>query len=65
VLDTPGIGLFTNRMVWRDLDQFSENAVCLVLASEPYDPEEYIRSIDDWRDLLGDIEARGPEEADR
>jgi hypothetical protein len=30
-------------MVWRDLKNFSSGAVCLVLASERYDEEDYIR----------------------
>jgi len=35
-------GLYIPRMVWRELDNFSSGSVCLVLASELYDREEYI-----------------------
>jgi dTDP-4-dehydrorhamnose 3,5-epimerase-like enzyme len=38
----PSRGLYTAPMVWRQLDDFSEDAVCMVLASERYDPAEYI-----------------------
>jgi hypothetical protein len=36
-------GLYICPMVWRDLGNFSSGAVCLVLASDPYDKLDYIR----------------------
>ena len=36
-------GLYVPPMMWRDLDNFSSNAVCLVLASELYDEADYYR----------------------
>jgi hypothetical protein len=36
-------GLHVCPMTWRDLDNFSSGAVCLVLASEHYDERDYIR----------------------
>jgi hypothetical protein len=36
-------GLYVPNMIWRELESFSTNAVCLVLASEPYDEADYIR----------------------
>jgi uncharacterized RmlC-like cupin family protein len=36
-------GLYVPPGVWRHLSNFSGNAVALVLASTPYDPEDYIR----------------------
>ncbi len=36
-------GLVVPSMVWRRLDNFSTNAVCLVLASQHYDANDYIR----------------------
>ncbi len=35
-------GLFIPTMVWRQFQDFSTNAVALVLASEPYDRDDYI-----------------------
>jgi len=32
-----------NRLVWREMDSFSQGAVCMVLASRPYDEQDYIR----------------------
>lgn len=36
-------GLYVCPMMWRDLDNFSSGAVCMVLASEHYDEADYIR----------------------
>lgn len=42
-LDQPNIGLYLPRMTWKDMYDFSEDAVLLVLSSELYDADEYIR----------------------
>lgn len=39
-------GLYMCPMMWRDLDNFSSGAVCVVLASERYDVSDYIRDYD-------------------
>jgi dTDP-4-dehydrorhamnose 3,5-epimerase-like enzyme len=36
-------GLYIPRQIWRELINFSSGANCLVLASMPYDEDEYIR----------------------
>lgn len=36
-------GLYVTPLTWRELDNFSSNSVCLVLASEPYDESGYFR----------------------
>lgn len=45
-LDCPGMGLYLSTMVWKDMYDFSADSVLLVLASEHYDAEEYIRDYD-------------------
>lgn len=42
-LNRPYQGLYVKPGMWRDLDDFSSGAVCLVLASEVYDNKDYIR----------------------
>jgi len=42
-LNRPYLGLYVPNMIWRRLENFSTNSVCLVLASLPYSDEEYIR----------------------
>ncbi len=42
-LDRPHTGVYIPAMVWKDMYDFSEDSVLLVLASTHYDPGEYIR----------------------
>jgi hypothetical protein len=42
-------GLHLPPMIWREMDNFSSGAVCLALASEPYDEKDYYR---DYRGYL-------------
>lgn len=42
-LNKPRMGLYIDVMVWKDMYDFSEDSVLLVLASEHYDGGEYIR----------------------
>lgn len=48
LLNRPYQALFVKPGIWRDLDDFSSGAVCLVLASEVYQPEDYIRDYDEF-----------------
>ena len=43
VLDKPWKGLLVAPGLWRTLDNFSDGAVCMVLASDGYKTEDYIR----------------------
>jgi hypothetical protein len=43
------LGLVVPKMVWRRLDNFSTNAVCLVLASQHYKPNDYLRDYGQFR----------------
>ncbi len=47
-LNRPHTGIYLPKMIWKDMYDFSEDSVLLVLASEHYDPEEYIRNYDDY-----------------
>jgi len=47
-LSDPRKGLYINRMIWRELDRFSQGAVCMVLASHPYDEDDYYRDYGDF-----------------
>lgn len=52
-LDRPNLGLYVPSMVWRILSNFSEGAVCLVLASELYDPADYYRDYAEFKRAIG------------
>lgn len=47
-LNRPYQGLYVKPGMWRDLEDFSSGAVCMVLASDVYQPEDYIRDYDDF-----------------
>lgn len=47
-LNRPYQGLYVKPGLWRDLNNFSSGAVCLVLASEVYEKEDYIRDYNDF-----------------
>lgn len=47
-LNRPHTGIYLPKMVWKDMYDFSKDSVLLVLSSEHYDPEEYIRDYDEF-----------------
>ena len=47
-LNRPYQGLYVKPGIWRDLDDFSSGAVCMVLASEVYEKEDYIRDYNEF-----------------
>ena len=42
-------GLYVPSGCWREMENFSTNALALVLASTPYDPQDYIRDYEQFR----------------
>lgn len=50
-LNDPATGLYIGPMVWREMYDFSSNAALLVLASELYDPDDYIRDYRSFEQL--------------
>lgn len=47
-LNRPHTGIYLPVMVWKEMYDFSEGSVLLVLASEHYNPDEYIRDYDEY-----------------
>lgn len=47
-LRDPRKGLYIDRLIWREMDRFSQGAVCMVLASRPYDAADYYRNYDEF-----------------
>ena len=47
-LDRPRMGLYIPTMLWKDMYDFSEDSVLLVLCSEHYIGNEYIRDYDEY-----------------
>lgn len=46
-------GLYVCPMIWRELDNFSSGSVCMVLASNRYDEEDYFRDYGDFLKAAG------------
>lgn len=53
VLDKPWKGLIVVPGLWRDLDNFAGGTVCMVLASEKYESEDYIRDYNEFLKYKG------------
>ena len=53
ILDSPTVGLIIEEMVWREMLDFSDDCVLLVLASENYDEGDYIRDYQEFIKVSG------------
>ena len=51
-LNKPDKGLLIPINIWRELENFSSGAVCLVLASAVFDEQDYIRDFQDYKKHL-------------
>jgi dTDP-4-dehydrorhamnose 3,5-epimerase-like enzyme len=46
LLNKPNVGLHLPKGIWRELENFSSGAVCLVFASDVFEESDYIRNYD-------------------
>jgi dTDP-4-dehydrorhamnose 3,5-epimerase-like enzyme len=53
-LNRPSIGLYIPPGIWASEINFSSGAVCLVLASNEYEPDDYIRDYDNYITYIND-----------
>jgi hypothetical protein len=44
-------GLYVPKMLWRSLENFSTNALCLILASGEYNEDDYIRNFEQYKKM--------------
>jgi len=54
-LNRPYQGLYVKPGIWRDLVDFSSGAVCMVLASDVYKVEDYIRDYDNFLEFRNSL----------
>lgn len=47
-MNSPKKALFVNRMVWKEMYDFSDDSILLVISDCKYDPNEYIRDYDEF-----------------
>ncbi|MFZ1705218.1 MAG: FdtA/QdtA family cupin domain-containing protein [Saprospiraceae bacterium] len=50
-LNRPNFGLLVVPGIWRELLEFSSGSICLVLASELYSEDDYLREYNDFKNL--------------
>jgi UDP-2-acetamido-3-amino-2,3-dideoxy-glucuronate N-acetyltransferase len=62
-LDDPTIGIYIPPRTWGSQFRYDEDAVLLVLASHPYDPEDYIRDYGTFLSEFADAPASGDRRA--
>ena len=48
-LNKPNVGLLIVNGIWRELENFSSGSVCLVLASDVFEEEDYIRDFEAYK----------------
>lgn len=53
-LDSPTQGVLVENFIWREMHNFSENCVLMVLADEYYDENDYIRDYEQFKRLSND-----------
>ena len=56
-LTRPHTGVYLPALVWKDMYDFSPDSVLLVLCSEHYDPNEYIRDFSEFQRMCSNGEA--------
>ena len=49
MLNKPDKGLLIPRGIWREMDNFSSGAICMVLASENFDESDYFRDYEQFK----------------
>lgn len=49
MLNKPDKGLYIPTGIWREIDNFSSGAICLVLASTEFKEEDYIRDFEEFK----------------
>ncbi len=52
-LNKPDKGLLINTNIWRELNNFSSSAVCLVVASDVFDEADYVREYAEYLTSVG------------
>lgn len=45
-------GLLMDNLIWYEMHNFKKDTILLVLASEPYDEKDYIRSYSEYRNIV-------------
>lgn len=55
ILNKPNQGLLVNKVIWREMLEFSDDCIILVLASNYYDENDYIRDYDKFMETANRV----------
>lgn len=53
-LNEPHMGVYIPKMIWKEMYDFSEDSVLLVLSNFKYNPDEYIRNYNEYLALINE-----------
>lgn len=53
LLNSPSVGLHIRGLIWREMHDFSDDCVLMVVSSEHYDEADYIRDYQYFLDCIG------------
>ena len=48
ILNSPSKGILIDKLIWREMHDFSQNCILIVLASDYYDENDYIKKYDEF-----------------
>lgn len=51
-LNEPHTGIYIPKMIWKDMYDFSNDSVLLVLSNEKYEPDEYIKDYEEYLSIM-------------
>ena len=52
ILDKPNQGLLIDKMIWHEMHEFKKNTILLVLASQKFNPADYIRDYEKFKNKI-------------
>lgn len=52
VLDNPSEGILIGNMIWREMHDFSDDCVLILLANEYYHEQDYIRDYEKFKEMI-------------
>lgn len=58
ILNSPEVGILLNEMIWHEMHEFKKNTILLVLASDIFKPEDYIRDHEEFKRLVKGEDAK-------
>lgn len=52
-IDKPNTGIVIDKLIWHEMHDFSEDCILMVIASDHYEEDDYIRNYDEFLNFVG------------